>query len=386
MKISYNIKRLIRIGILGILTLCILLFGLWKWKFEPDDTMKAASGQVTVWDLTPSFKYDVICFLNTLVGDEYYLRFYQRDYDAIKGKFTPEVKEALQVLSEVRDERKIIISATLSSVFSKTDDETLDDMIATLNSDDDTIWGIDANTPAEDKQKMDMVKKELVVVCSFLKDIDFHKYWTDNILPKVKERIQTLKAEGAMDHDVIPEIEKYTGIKLSSDTITMYLSYFSQPHGISLGNNHFITDISNDTNTILRNAVHEMMHPPFNPKDEAFKGARSKLADDTFIQKMMAKQDSTHGYSTYESYFEENCVDALETTICEKFDLLPSTGVDYIKQQDGGIDGLGSAIYSLIKQEDYTKTGESFEAFIIRMINSGKLADGKVEQIYNELK
>lgn len=39
--------------------------------------------------------------------------------------------------------------------------------------------------------------------------------------------------------------------------------YYSQPHGIKVAGTRFLTDVAWPFEIVLRNAVHKMMHPPY---------------------------------------------------------------------------------------------------------------------------
>jgi len=341
-----------------------------------------STDKVTQWELKPSLKYDMLCFINALVGDEYYLQYYQEDYNKFHTKFTPEVTSALRELNTQRQKYNIILGAWLSNLYSATDDETIDDMIATLNNDSE-IWN-NIEYSEDDKHAFETYGiKNLKIIFNFLKENKFDSYWKENILPRINERIEEIKDQGLTKYNIIPEVEKYTGFKLSSNKITVYLLYFAQPHGIRIQGTNLITDISYDFDTVVANAIHEMLHPPFQRDNTEFIHARDKLKDDEFIQEKIASQDKSHGYNSYEAYFEENCVDALEVLIREKFNILGVDAKDYFIDHDSGIDGLGVALYHLIK-EDYSTKGESFQKFFIREVNTGKLASGKVRKLYND--
>jgi hypothetical protein len=93
--------------------------------FTPSDS--------TEWELTPSFKYDALCFVNILTGDEFYLKYYQNEYDKFKDKITPEAALALSGLrKKIKEDNGKIISAWLCLYFSATDDETIPEMLSTL--------------------------------------------------------------------------------------------------------------------------------------------------------------------------------------------------------------------------------------------------------------
>lgn len=340
----------------------------------------ASDKAVTKWELKPSFKYDVLCFLNTLVGDEYYLRYYRKEYEDISKTLTPKVKELLESFKQIRKEKQIIIGSALAYAFSQTKDETLDDMINTLSGNGTDIWE-QYYTADEDKPFFDKINEGLIGIFNFLEEIDFEKYWETNMLPGIEKRIDEINAMNPSEYDILPEVEKCTGISLNSDTITIYLLYFAQPHGIRIKGTNLLSDISYSFDTIIGTAVHEMLHPPFNPEDAQFKAARSKLEEDEFIKSAMDRQDKTHGYETYEAYFEENCVDALEVLLREKYDILGEDARSYFRNHDGGIDALGMALYQLMKQEDFINQDETYQDFIIRNINSGELAPGKIKEL-----
>jgi len=83
----------------------------------------------TSWRLTPSFTFDALCWLNVLTGDSFYVRYYQQEYDTFKERLTPDALAALAGLkTKVKDQGRII-SALLCLFFSATDDQTLADMM-----------------------------------------------------------------------------------------------------------------------------------------------------------------------------------------------------------------------------------------------------------------
>src|SRR5580698_8390935 len=88
----------------------------------------------TDWQLAPSLKYDILCLLNALSGDPYYLRYYQAEYDHFHPLFTPEEQAAfVQLKHVIKDEGQGIISAKLTLYYSVVEDETLTEMIRTAH-------------------------------------------------------------------------------------------------------------------------------------------------------------------------------------------------------------------------------------------------------------
>ncbi len=183
----------------------------------------------------------------------------------------------------------------------------------------------------EERTNFMLCKDDLKTVMNFLITSDFAGYWEKNILPKVVKNIDEIVNEGIANYDIVPEIEKYLGHKLGEDQIILYLIYFAKPHGMKIAGTQYITDISNDFEAILANAIHEMMHPPFSAENPRFTAARAKLVDDAFFQKNFANRNASYGYPTYEGFLEENCADALEVVIREKFDLIKEGPRNYFR-------------------------------------------------------
>jgi hypothetical protein len=91
--------------------------------------------QGTEWEIQPSLKFDVLCLLNTLTGDPYYLAYYQSEYDKFKPRLTASATNALRELKrKIKEESRSIISAFLCLYFSAGDGETLDDLLDTVRN------------------------------------------------------------------------------------------------------------------------------------------------------------------------------------------------------------------------------------------------------------
>src|SRR5262249_33431883 len=141
----------------------------------------------TDWRIQPSFTFDVLCFLNVLTGDPFYLDYYKDDYAQFEPKLTPSVRTALAELKrKIKDERKGIISAFLALLFSATEDQTLDDLLNTLKNSETMRAKLKA-TPyysAADWRAYESVKDELRTIFEFLKAICFEETWKKDVRPK----------------------------------------------------------------------------------------------------------------------------------------------------------------------------------------------------------
>jgi hypothetical protein len=346
---------------------------------------KSKPHATTDWHIQPSFMMDTVCFLNVLTGDEFYTRYYKDDYERFEPQLTPAARSALANLKrKIKDEQKNIISAFLALYFSATDDRTLDDMLHTLGHSERMRNNLKKTTYYSESGWLlyESVREDLRTVLLFLKAINFESYWKKNILPRVESKIADIEND-LPKYNVINEVEKLLGARLASNSLTIYILNFSQPHGIRVTGLRFLTDAAYPFKIVLRNAVHEPMHPPYNlVRDAELKTALDSLRADTFLMDKINNHNPAFGYNSFEGFIEEDCVQALEQIINDKFQVEVEARKRW-KQNDDGIHVFAVALYNLMKAENFAGRGEPFRDFLIRMIRSGKLAPGKIEAIYN---
>src|SRR5262249_19784614 len=124
---------------------------------------------------------------------------------------------------------------------------------------------------------------------------------------------------------------------------------------------------------VLRNAIHEMMHPPYDlANDQGLKADLESLKADPFLMNKVEHHDASFGYNSLAGLEEEDCVQALEQIIAERFDM-GGEPRKYWQEQDGGIHVLAVALYSLMKKQHFDGNREAFPAFLDRQIHSGAL-------------
>src|ERR1041385_4607902 len=67
----------------------------------------------TVWILLSSVKFDAFCLLNTLMGDEFYVKNYPKIYKHYDSLFTSVGRKSLNDLKQYKNKRGMILSAFL---------------------------------------------------------------------------------------------------------------------------------------------------------------------------------------------------------------------------------------------------------------------------------
>ncbi len=331
----------------------------------------------TDWELKPSLKYDTLCLLNALGGDPYYLHYYQAEYDHFHPLFTAAEQAAfVQLKHVIKDEGQGIISAKLTLYYSVVDDETLPEMIRTAN-DSATIEAGLRKTSYWDEdgwKNYEKARPSLEVALKAMDRVGFPAYWAANAKPKIEKRIAEISSE-LPKYNIVPVIESYLGFPLPSNTITVYLLAYSEPHGIRITGLRFLTHVSYPFTIVLHNAIHEPMHPPYHADDPKVRAAIALLGKDTLVMDKVQHHDPSFGYNTTEGYIEEDSVQALEEIISEKFGLARNT-CEYWREQDGGMHVLAAAIYT-----DYRESGWPALLAMVYAGGAGRgVARGEVEE------
>ena len=337
----------------------------------------------TQWELQPSLTFDAICALNMLSGDPYYLEYYKADYDRLVKQFRPEELAAFVNLKRrIKDQNGGIISASLALYFSAVDGKSLDDLIKTVKDSSVMQRNLKA-TPYYDEENWKLYeasRPDLEAAFRALKRIHFDEDWGKNVRPKIEQARAGIAAK-LPSYNVIPAVEQVLGSPRPTNQITVYLLYYSEPHGIKITGTRFLTHYSYPFRIVLRNAIHEMMHPPYDlAHDPELRSGLESLKSDAFLMSKVEHHDTSAGYNTLAGLEEEDCVQALEQIIAERFGM----GGDpraYWRQQDGGIHVLAVALYELMKEQEFDGSRESFPTFLKRQLRSGMLSNGKIEQL-----
>ncbi len=336
----------------------------------------------TDWELKPSLKFDTLCLLNALSGDPYYLHYYQAEYDRFNPLFTPAERYSFRQLKAIiKDGEGNIISAKLSLYFSATQDDTLEQMIQTTH-DSSRMRAVLMDTPywsADGWAAYENARPQLEIALKALQRVGFSQYWETNARPQIDKRIVELSPT-LPKYNVIPAIEDKLGKPLSSNRITVYLLAYSEPHGIKITGTRFITHVSYPFRVVLHNAVHEMMHPPYDRSDPAISSAIEQIGQDPLVRDKIENHNKSFGYNSVPGYVEEDSVQALEEIVCEQFGI-ERNSQEYWKEQDDGIHILAVAIYVQYKQAlRDSQTAIPYPQWLVKTVRNGDLQGAKLAE------
>lgn len=89
------------------------------------------------------------------------------------------------------------------------------------------------------------------------------------------------------------------------------------------------------------------------------------------------------GYNSLEGYLEENCVRALDQVATEKLGVAADARRRW-KEEDDGIHVFAAALYAVMQEQHYLSRPEPFRDFLLRQIQTGKLAPGQIRAVYDQ--
>lgn len=339
----------------------------------------------TQWVVMPSLKYDALCALDMLSGDPFYLRFYQADYDRLAPRLTPEEKHNFVELKRIiKDENKGIVSADLALILSVEPGDMLDDILLALDKPNEIQLRLQ-QTPYYSEpnfQEFLRVRPYVIGAIRALKRIGFEDDWYHNIRPRIIAAQSHLQPQLAQ-YNIVPLQEQVLGHRLRDNRIEVLLLYYSKPHGIKITGTRYLTNYEYDYQIVLHNAVHEMLHPPYDLHNPAVADAVESLRRDPFLMDKVEHHNPSFGYNEFEGFVEEDCVQALEQTITQ-FMGLHDDEQAYWRRQDDGMHVLAIALYVLMQRGHFMDRHESFSRFFEQAVAGGDLSNANVVRLNRE--
>jgi hypothetical protein len=334
---------------------------------------RTAPAALTRWAVTGSEGFDALCFLGPLSGKDFYARFYPKELAAFRPAFPADAAEALASLRKDADAAGFLLGPALCLLFSGGPVATLGDLIAALDAADTVLkppYRASAYWDAMQWAGFQMSGPRLRRVLEGLAKADFPTLRRQFLADRLAGRTTALQAKLA-GVDMIGEQQRLVGRRLDPQ-IEVVLLWFSMPHGIRVQGQRFLTHVNYPDQIVLRNAAHEIFHPPF-PKDgAAARAAQAALAKDPLIARILAEHDHSFGYNSLDGLLDEDTVQALEQIVSERLGFARTPAERW--SADGGMHVLAAGLYGLLKADGFDRTGGNIETWMLRAANGGRLA------------
>ena len=335
----------------------------------------------TRWKVRASEGFDALAFLGPLSGGELYLPYYKPDVEAFAPRLPASVATDIAALwKEAGDSGFGLLGPSLSVIFSGGHDADLQTMTSALASPETTLLPQFRTSPYWDEGDWNWFSSRALRLNKIFKAMlaaDFPAFRTERTAT-LEQRIAELPRSLA-GFDVIRQQEKLTGRSFDPQ-IEVVLLQFCKPHGIKVQGQTFLQAADWNIATTVRNAAHEMLHPPVPMDGAAAKAALAILAKDPLIPIIVRDHDPRWGYTSLDGMLNEDLVQALDQLIAEALGVARNPA-DRWRKADDGMHVIAGALYGLLRQDKWQENGGSIESWLLRAAQSDRLAPANLHAV-----
>jgi hypothetical protein len=210
-----------------------------------------------------------------------------------------------------------------------------------------------------------------------LRDAGFVSYWRQIAVPKLELRVDATR-EYLQRFDIIPEQERLLGHALDPD-IDVLLLFFSQPYGIRVTGQRYASHYSYPMDVQLLTAAHEMFHPPFDRGDMSIYESLEELRSDPWMLSIVNDHDPALGYNTFPELLDESSTQALDQIVANRMGFGLGPGARW-RKADGGMHMLAAAIYQMLREDGFDRSGGSYSEWLVAAIERGMFTPDEVRR------
>lgn len=309
-----------------------------------------------------SYNLDLLCFLNVLTNDDYYVKRYREEYEQFYPLLRDETKTKL--IDVVHSLGTPMLSPGFTLIISCLRDFASRDIYEILQAHDDIRHQMaftPYNAPDEKYTEYFSYFEKIIPVIQEIEELGFKKFWNETRFPMIREKCTELN-NYFTSYNLKDYMKEY---KPDDDKdIVVYLCSFAKPHAIKICGNNLVSDYSYKNETILANVTHEMFHPPY--KYEKVKTYIDILASKTWVVDAFRNQDPMSGYNEMDGFIEENIVEALGTYIVYQLSV-EKQPFEYFKQHDGGSHVISPYFFKFLMSHK-RRENQSMEDYFIEFV------------------
>jgi hypothetical protein len=328
----------------------------------------------TLWKVRSSEGFDAIAFLGPLARGDLYLPYYEADVAVFAPLLPAAVSADIGTLWEEAAKAEFgLLGPSLSVIFSAGHDADLKTMIDAATSPEAILLQAYRRSPyweEKDWRWFVSVAPRLRKIFEAMLDAGFPAFRTERT-STLEQRIAELPRSLA-GFDVIQQQEKLTG-RTFDPHIEVVLLQFCKPHGIKVQGQTFLQAADWNIATTIRNAAHEMLHPPVAMEGSAAKAALAVLAKDPLIPRIVRHHDPRWGYTSLDGMFNEDLAQALDQLIAESLGVARNPA-DRWRKSDDGMHVLAGGLYGLLRDDKWAETGGNIEQWLAKATAAGRLA------------
>lgn len=326
---------------------------------SPSQAPSPAAG--TRWQITSSAGFDALLLLGAAAGDIMQAERYADEIGWASRRLSETGRSALAALDQgLRVESGHLTGPTLVHAFSARPADSLADVITSAEDPDgllhaalesSTYWGSDAMPSA------DRTRDLIPAVATVLREFDaagFSEWWSDNFLAAIDASVARNR-EALTPFDLIPEQSHLLGRALDPQ-IDVVITHFAKPYGIRVTGQRFIAHHEYEPQTQLRNAAHEMFHPPFDLSAQQLWQRLEPLGSDPWMASVVTNHDPKYGYNSFHGIVDEDSTQALDQVVSERLGIAYEPATRWATF-DGGMHVLAAALYHALKEDGFDARG-----------------------------
>lgn len=351
-------------------TACVLAGGACTANAGKTDAVPPAA--VNGWRLEPSLTYDALCYINLATGDPFYERYYPGLAAGLRQRLTPDARDALARLKRrIKDDAGNVLPGYLALYFSGAEHRTLADLRALVDS-PAVLRAELLRTDYFSEQGWRLFEEsrdDLRVILAFLEGDGFAAHWDAHMRPSAAGRIAELEPE-LERYDVLEGVQAALGAAAPAGPIRVFMLNYCQPHGIRITGTRFLTDVAWPFEIVVRNAVHEMLHPPYPPHGGGQRRLVEAVEGNAYVMERFRGHDPSFGYNSMEGYVEENVVQAIEQVLTERMEIGAEPGQRW-RDADGGMHVLAAALYRQMRDRGFPDGSRDVLAFLTGLADAG---------------
>lgn len=345
---------------------------------SPPPTQAAPTTQ---WRVQGSEGLDALLLIGAAAGDVLQADEYSAEIAWVRSNFSPSGLAALRRLDDAfRGEHGHLLGPTLVLLFSAGRFDEIEDVMASARNPETLLRPTYESTQYWDADTwvwQSASFPDIQLALTELRRIGFHERWAREWAPLIEAGVARIQAIVA-PYDIIPEQSRLLGRPLDPHIGILVLN-FSQPYGIRITGQRFLTHYSYDAQTQLHVAAHEIFHPPFDADDASLVSALAPLRADPWMRAIVETHDPAFGYNSFEGVVDEDSTQALDQIVAERMGFAEPARARWL-ESDGRMHLLAAALYHAMKEDGFDRRGGRYADWLQSALDRGLLSPGEVRR------
>jgi hypothetical protein len=340
-----------------------------------------AAAQGADWRVRSAEGLDALLLIGAASGDQMQAEIYTEEITWVRAGFSAEGLAALEALDQtLRQGSGTLTGPRLVLYFSAGPFDTFDDVLASARAPEERLRPVLQTTPFWDEEEWATTATLMPAIATALEQlrrIGFEQRWRAEWAPVIEAAVSRNQA-AVEPYDVIPEQERLLGRPLER-TLEIVILNFSQPYGIRVTGQRFLTHHSYNAQIQLRTAAHEVFHPPFDDDTWRLVARAERLRNDPWMRRIVEDHDPRFGYNSFEGVLNEDSTKALEQIVSERLGF----AMDFRERllaSDDGMHMLAAALYHAMKEDGFDRRGGRYEDWLLSAFDRGMLTPAEVRR------